>query len=47
VKEFFRSDARLTVLTKKVVRPTDAEARGNPRARSAKMRVAERRKAVA
>ncbi|HEX5138121.1 MAG TPA: 16S rRNA (cytosine(1402)-N(4))-methyltransferase RsmH [Planctomycetota bacterium] len=47
VKEFFRSDARLAVLTKKVVRPADAEARENPRARSAKMRVAERRKAVA
>lgn len=47
VKGFLRSDSRLLVLTKKVVRPGEAEARGNPRARSARLRVAERRKAVA
>ncbi len=47
VKGFLRSDARLLVLTKKVVKPTEAEARANPRARSAHLRVAERRKAVA
>jgi 16S rRNA C1402 N4-methylase RsmH len=35
------------VVTKKVVTPADAEARANPRARSAKLRVAERRKEVA
>ena len=47
VKGFFRSDPRLLVLTKKVVKPAEAEARANPRARSAHLRVAERRKAVA
>jgi 16S rRNA (cytosine1402-N4)-methyltransferase len=46
-KGFFRSDERLRVLTKKVVRATAAEARENPRARSARLRVAERRQAVA
>jgi len=47
VKQMFRADERLLVLTKKVVKPGAAEARANPRARSAKLRVAERRKAVA
>jgi 16S rRNA (cytosine1402-N4)-methyltransferase len=47
VKGFFRSDERLLPLTKKVVMAGAAEARENPRARSAKMRVAERRKSVA
>lgn len=46
-KRFLRADERLLVLTKKVVQPGAAEARANPRARSAKLRVAERRKAVA
>jgi len=46
-KNFIRADARLDVLTRKVVRPGTDEARGNPRARSARLRVAERRKAVA
>jgi len=44
VKNFFRSDDRLDVLTKKVVQPTNDERRHNPRARSAKLRAAERRR---
>ncbi len=47
VKQAFRADPRLLVVTKKVVQPQPLEARENPRARSAKLRVAERRKAVA
>ncbi len=46
-KGFFRGDPRLLALTKKVVKPQPAEARSNPRARSARLRVAERRAAVA
>lgn len=47
VKHTFRDlaqapDARLTVLTKKPQIPTEEECRSNPRARSAKLRVAER-----
>jgi 16S rRNA (cytosine1402-N4)-methyltransferase len=47
VKRTFRSlaqgtDATLALLTKKPVVPTDDECRSNPRARSAKLRVAER-----
>ncbi len=42
VKETFRGDERLNVLTRKPVRPTDEEISDNPRARSAKLRVAER-----
>ncbi len=42
VKNAFRSDDRWHVLTKKPLRPTAAEVQGNPRARSAKLRVAER-----
>jgi 16S rRNA (cytosine1402-N4)-methyltransferase len=42
VKESFRSDPRLTPLTKKPVRPSEAEVHQNPRSRSAKLRVAER-----
>ena len=38
----FRDDPRYEVLTKKPLRPDDAEIRQNPRARSAKMRVARR-----
>jgi 16S rRNA (cytosine1402-N4)-methyltransferase len=47
VKHFLRGDGRLVVLTKKVVQAGGAERRDNPRARSARLRVAERRKDVA
>lgn len=53
VKQFFRAESgyggsanerpvRLSIVTKKPVEATEAEARDNPRARSAKLRVAER-----
>jgi 16S rRNA (cytosine1402-N4)-methyltransferase len=42
VKEAFRDDSRLTVVTRRPVRPTENEIENNPRARSAKLRVAER-----
>jgi 16S rRNA (cytosine1402-N4)-methyltransferase len=42
VKEAFRSDLRLNVLTKKPLTAGDAELAANPRSRSAKLRVAER-----
>ena len=45
VKQSFRRDAadgRLRILTKKVVRPTWGEISANPRARSARLRAAER-----
>jgi 16S rRNA (cytosine1402-N4)-methyltransferase len=42
VKEAFRTDLRLTPLTKKPVRPSETEVHRNPRSRSAKLRVAER-----
>lgn len=44
VKSAFRSDERLNILTKKPITPSPEEVEGNPRARSAKMRVAERRR---
>ncbi len=47
VKNFLRSDPRMRVLTKKVVRAGLDERRANPRARSARLRVAERRAADA
>jgi 16S rRNA (cytosine1402-N4)-methyltransferase len=42
VKEAFREDSRLVVLTKKPVRPQPAEIDNNPRCRSARLRVAQR-----
>lgn len=43
VKEAFKSDNRWTMLTKKPIRPGEVEVDCNPRARSAKLRVAERK----
>jgi 16S rRNA (cytosine1402-N4)-methyltransferase len=43
VKQAFRDDERYNVLTKKPIRPNQAELIRNPRSRSAKLRVAERR----
>jgi 16S rRNA (cytosine1402-N4)-methyltransferase len=42
VKQAFRDDPRLTALTRKPQQPSEEEIRRNPRARSAKLRVAER-----
>jgi 16S rRNA (cytosine1402-N4)-methyltransferase len=42
VKHAMRECDRLQVLTKKPVRPSDAETYENPRSRSAKLRIAER-----
>ncbi len=42
VKHTFREDDRLQVLTKKVIIATDDENKANPRARSAKLRIAQR-----
>ncbi len=43
VKEAFRNDARLTVVTRRPIRPSESEVAVNPRSRSAKFRVAERK----
>jgi 16S rRNA (cytosine1402-N4)-methyltransferase len=43
VKEAFRDDERLNVVTRRPLRPTEPEMAANPRSRSAKLRVAERK----
>lgn len=47
VKEAFRDDPRWEVVTRKPIRPSDAEVELNPRSRTARLRVAARRDAVA
>ncbi|MDA7979183.1 MAG: 16S rRNA (cytosine(1402)-N(4))-methyltransferase RsmH [Pirellulales bacterium] len=42
VKQAFRDDNRLEVITRSPIRPCEAETETNPRSRSAKLRVAER-----
>ncbi len=43
VKQTFRSDERLQILTKKPITPSESEMAENPRARSAKLRAAQRK----
>jgi 16S rRNA (cytosine1402-N4)-methyltransferase len=43
VKDAFRDDARLNVMTRRPLRPSENEVAANPRSRSAKLRVAERK----
>ncbi|ADH86183.1 16S rRNA (cytosine(1402)-N(4))-methyltransferase RsmH [Desulfurivibrio alkaliphilus] len=47
VKRAFREDPRLKILTTRPLQPQEAELQRNPRARSAKLRVAERREETA
>ncbi|MGB9680859.1 MAG: 16S rRNA (cytosine(1402)-N(4))-methyltransferase RsmH [Minisyncoccia bacterium] len=42
VKNFFKNNLQLKILTKKPIRPSQEEIRNNPRARSAKLRAAEK-----
>ncbi|MGC9048797.1 MAG: 16S rRNA (cytosine(1402)-N(4))-methyltransferase RsmH [Patescibacteria group bacterium] len=42
VKNFFKNNLQLRVLTRKPIRPSQEEIRNNPRARSAKLRAAEK-----
>ena len=44
VKHFFKSNPLFSIITKKVMRPAYSEIMNNPRARSAKLRVVERKK---
>jgi len=46
VKKFFRNSIYLKVVTRKPITPTEEEIKRNPRARSAKLRVAERSEVI-
>ena len=42
VKNGFREDPRLEVISRKPIRPTENEVQSNPRSRSARLRIARR-----